>query len=278
MSNQPNHPSFSAASQPVLPNQTPNPSPNPTAAPSSAPASTATGQTYTVKVEYCRFKSCIGADNNSVGQISSDGLCLKVDNFKVKISHQLPGRLVVQYADPTTGQTREFYRVLRDGVFELIAGQKPQAHWSSIEDLKVLYKDRFGITKINRYDPNITYAETSCQHEGPDGRHHFCFAITDGIMRTFLTDDITGNFDPDSPEDMFFYRGEVEYHVRKATWVVVGTASTEADSSLIGKSINITIDNDHPNPYLLALELDKYLQDHDHGNFDDYIGELKDLV
>lgn len=253
------------------------PAPQPASQATSASSQTP-NHTYAIKIEYGKFVSCSDETHQDTAQISGDGLKLKVDNFTAKISHQLPGRLVIKYDNPHNGQTDVFFRVLRDGIFKLITDKRPKAHWDRIEPIEVLYKERFGITNIHRIDPNSIYVENSCQHEGPDGRHHFCFALTDGIMRAFLVDDIDGNFDPDNPEDMFFYNGEVEYRVSKATWTIIGTASTEADSSLIEKAIRICVDSSHPNLYLLAIELDRYLHEHDHGTFDDYIGELKDLI
>lgn len=257
----------------AAPAQPTGPRPNPTSAPTPDLV-----HTFAIKIEYGKFVSCADETHQSTAQISPDGLKLKVDNFTVKISHELPGRLVIKYDNPYSGQTNTFFRVLRDGLFKLVTGKKPEAHWDSIEPIEALYKERFGITKVQRSDPNSIYEEFSCQHEGPDGRHHFCFVLTDGTMRTFLIDDLAGNFDPDNPEDMFFYTGDIEYRVKGATWTIVGVATVDADSSIIDKDIRLYVDSSHPNLYLLALELDRYLHEHDHGSFDDYIGELKDLV
>lgn len=256
-----------------------NNGPTPQPASQGTSASTQTpSHTYAIKIEYGKFVSCSDETHQDTAQISGDGLKLKVDNFTAKISHQLPGRLVIKYDNPHNGQTDVFFRVLRDGIFKLITGKKPKAHWDSIEPIEPLFQGRFGITKVQRNDPNSIYEEFSCQHEGPDGRHHFCFVLTDGAVRTFLVDDLAGNFDPDSPEDMFFYRGDIEYRVKGATWTVVGVATVDADSSIIDKDIRLYVDSSQPNLYLLAIELDRYLHEHDHGTFDDYIGELKDLI
>lgn len=234
---------------------------------------------YAVTIRECRFEECSDETaHHSVGQISENGLSLAAGSWQATISHETPGRLVLCYTNPATGEKKHFYRVLKDGVMKLECSPKVNACWDSIVPVQEVFKNRFGITEIARFDPNTSYRGRSCQHEGPDGKHHFCFTVTDGKIQTLLMDDLTGSFDPDDPESMFFYNGKVEYQVRDATWAITGSATMETDSSVVSKTIQLFVGKDYPNLYLLALELDVFLMQNNHGNFDDYIGELKDLI
>lgn len=215
---------------------------------------------YSFHINDCRFTSCYDENSHSTaGQVSADGLSATIGPWTAKISHDNPGRLVIRYDDPITTEHKYFYRLLKEGVFKVESSPKLRAYWSYVVPILEILKDRFGITTLIRNDPNTSYVCDSCQHEGPDGKHRFCFAVSDGDVSSRLNVNGDSFFDPDDAESLFFYNGKIKYRVENAVWAVVGSAVTESDSSVISKYIHLYVGPNYPNLYLLTLELESFL-------------------
>lgn len=234
---------------------------------------------YTVSIDQCRIQTCSDRDHDSLGEISADQLQLKVESWEVQVDLE-KGRLTVRYTDPVSGTTKTLRKPskLRDGNLHLEVQEDGQPHaYMLAVRLPEALLIRFGITNSTRMDPNRRYTGYLCQQRAlEDGEYSFFKVVSDGAVQVSLTDDASGALDPDEPDDMFDYRGGVVYEVDGASWAVVCNATIDSDGLFTDRSI--TLYTTASNKYLLMLELEKFLNENDCGNFSDYIGEFKNSI
>lgn len=202
-------------------------------------------------------------------KLSHKGSKLETDDgWSVEIDHTTPGRIIAIH-DDGNGNRKRFRLRLSTGTIRL-QSLPVDARWVELITPSTLLKKQFQITDRESVDPNRFFEGYHSIGDGTNEDMSAIVVVSDGKVETTLLNDQDGTFSDLTPDDWYYYQGEVHHDVTGATWAVV----VEQRSDEEGFHHSVTLYTKRPNLHLLAVELEEYLQNDGVSGFTDYIQKL----
>lgn len=221
--------------------------------------------------DYVAYDQTIGKklDKTEGLEFSYKGDKLKTnDGWSVEIDHNAPGRIIAIH-DDGNGNQKRFRLHLNTGTIRL-QSLPVDARWVELVTPATLLKQQFQITGKEALNPNRTFEGYHSIGDGTNEDMSAIVVVSDGKVKTTLLDDPDGTFSELTPDDWYYYQGDVCYEVSGATWAIVVEQYSVEDGFFHG----VTLYTKERNLHLLAVQLDEFLQKEGVSGFTDYIQKL----
>jgi len=230
-----------------------------------------------VQIENCQIVSALEGENHDLSDLikdSGDDTILMHSGWEIRVHINrscTDGDIIVKHMpdESFSKKIQKRYRLV-DGYIAIDDTVAHPVHFTRTPIASIL-SERFGITELVTKDINGTDMTVAWDTLGRSGEVKLAYMLGDGKC----TYSCALNGESNTPlvdlsEDMILYQGEITLKIAQSTWAVL----CEYRKSEHDFSREVTLYTTRPNIYLLARDLDVFLEEASYDRFEDCLEAL----